>query len=61
MNEWISVKDRLPEENIRVLVYIDSEQSYTKLDTDRILKGKWVRWGKDVTHWMLLPKLPQEE
>lgn len=59
MNNWISVKDRLPEENIRVLVCINSEQSYTKLDTDRILKGKWVRWSNDVTHWQPLPEPPE--
>ena len=58
-NEWISVKDRLPEEDIRVLVYINSDRSYTKLDTDRLSNGKFVRWYKDVTHWMPLPEPPK--
>ncbi len=61
MNNWISVKDRLPEEDVRVLVYINSERSYTKIDTDRIKYGKWIRWYKDVTHWQPLPEPPKEE
>lgn len=58
--EWISVKDRLPEEDIRVLVYLDTDRSYTKMDTDRRFEGKWVRWGRDVTHWMHLPESPTD-
>lgn len=61
MCEWISVKDRLPDEDVRVLVYLDSDRSYTKIDTDRRFEGKWVRWGYDVTHWMPLPELPTEK
>ena len=60
MNEWISVEDRLPDEDIRVLVYLDSDRSYTKIDTDRRFEGKWVRWGSDVTHWMYLPESPTD-
>jgi hypothetical protein len=59
--EWISVHDKLPDEDIRVLVSIDSDRSYTKIDTDRILNGNWVRWYKDVTHWMPTPELPKGE
>ena len=57
--EWISVDERLPEEDMRVLVYINSERSYTKLDTDRMGDGEWVRWDKDITHWMPLPEVPK--
>lgn len=60
MDKWISAKDRLPEEDVRVLVYLKSTRSYTKIDTDRLLDGIWVRWGKDVTHWMPLPEPPKE-
>ena len=60
MSEWISVKERLPEEEERVLVYLDSNRSYTKTDTDRLINSKWVRWGRDVTHWMPLPEPPKE-
>lgn len=57
---WISVKEKLPEEDTRVLVHVDSDRSYTKIDTDRILDGIWVRWCTDVTHWMPLPEPPKE-
>lgn len=58
-SEWISVEDKLPNENDRVLVYVNSERSYTKFDTDRLSGGKWVRWYKDVSHWMPLPEAPK--
>lgn len=61
MSEWISIDERLPEEDVRVLVYINSERSYTKFDTDRLKEGKWVRWYSDVTHWMPLPEAPKGE
>jgi len=58
--EWISVEDRLPENDNRVLVYMhENRMSYTKIDTDRIVSGKWVRWGDTVTHWMPLPDAPK--
>ena len=46
---WISVKDRLPDENVRVLVYLRSDRSFTIMDTDRLLNGKWVRWGDSMS------------
>ena len=58
-SNWISVEDRLPQEDVRVLVAIKSDRSYTEIDTDRIINGKWVRWFKDVTHWMALPEPPK--
>lgn len=61
-SEWISVNDRLPEEDVRVLVCLDSDRSYTKIDADRLMTGGlWVRWFKDVTHWMYLPEPPTEK
>lgn len=56
---WISVDERLPEYDERVLVYLDSKRSYTKIDTDRIVRGRGVRWGNDITHWMPLPEAPK--
>lgn len=58
--EWISVEDKLPEEDVRVLVYLNTNRSYTKIDTDRRFEGKWVRWASDVTYWMPLPAPPKE-
>ena len=60
-SEWISVEDRLPEEDVRVLVWLNTNRSYTKIDTDRRFEGKWVRWASDVTHWMPLPTPPTEK
>ena len=58
-NKWISVDERLPEENVRVLVWLkDDVQRYTHIDTDRRLHAIWVRWGENVTHWMPLPEPP---
>lgn len=57
--EWISVEDRLPEKDVRVLVYLETDRSYTKIDTDRLDDRGFVRWYKDVTHWMPLPEPPE--
>ena len=58
---WIPVTERLPAEEKRVLVYrMDAVDMYTEIDTDLLRKGKWVRWGRDVTHWMPLPDRPEE-
>ena len=55
--EWISVKDRLPEEE-RVLVNIP-QCGYFIAD---YINGKWwedeIGYIEGVTHWMLLPELP---
>lgn len=62
VQEWISVKDRMPEEDNRVLVWLGVKlYDYTRIDTDRLHNGRWIRWGKDVTHWMPLPNPPKEE
>lgn len=67
VQEWISVKDRLPEKDIRVLVWMkDNEEGYTQMDTDRwsctMEQGyHWIRWGKSVTHWMPMPEPPKGE
>lgn len=58
MSEWISVKDRLPNENTRVLVYA-KQGSYMNLRTDYICNGRWF-FSMMVTHWMPLPKPPKE-
>jgi hypothetical protein len=59
--EWISVEERLPAEDVRVLVWLrkDHKTTYTRIDTDRRLNGVWVRWYESVTHWMPLPSAPK--
>lgn len=61
---WISVADSLPGFDIeRVLVVINGNfvLGYPKMDTDRYLNGRWVRYGDNVTHWMPLPEPPKED
>ena len=61
---WISVEERLPEEAIRVLVRLDGNKppiGEPRMDTDRVVDGRWVRWFDLVTHWMPLPEPPKEE
>ena len=55
--KWISVKDKLPEGYIRVLVISAVKQHVALYMGDR-----FVVWGesiKGVTHWMPLPKPPK--
>lgn len=63
--EWISVKDRLPDDgHTRVLVNLVSnlpQGGKITMDTDRFVGGKWIRWNSSVTHWMPLPEPPKEE
>lgn len=64
MEKWISVKDKLPAEGTtRVLVAISETKGligFPAFDTDRYFDGRWVRWDGYVTHWMPLPKPPEE-
>lgn len=70
--EWISVKDRMPEDGlsenqrqIKVLVAIKAKNGYTVRSQ---VRGKlfsdcwdWKYSAGDVTHWMPLPAPPKEE
>lgn len=64
--EWISVEDddKPKNESERVQVYlsdniITKNIGFPKIDTDRFVDGKWVRWGRHVTHWKPLPEPPK--
>lgn len=66
MNNWISVKDRLPELHKKVLVMTENQILFNRLIINgEDVKGKHcIMWGggDKVTHWMPLPeKLKQEE
>ena len=51
-SRWIPVEKDLPTEGVTVLVWHTATWARENgLDTDRIVNGRWVRWGKDVTHW----------
>ena len=63
VNEWISVKDRLPEEWNRVLVYIPHIDVMTFA---KLRGGSWyATWDSmkldHVSHWMPLPEPPKGE
>lgn len=75
MDEWISVKDRLPPYNTYVLVYrptmaikilADEYFGFYSDNGDEWFEG-WAKFGKDlqgnplITHWMPLPSLPNAE
>lgn len=60
--EWISVDERLPDEAVRVLVWLREPSAilrFVQFDTDRIVDGHWVRWNNHITHWMPLPEPPK--
>lgn len=62
--EWIPVTERLPAfETERVLVMTkgDVMLGYPKMDTDRYVRNRWVRYEGSVTHWMPIPDPPDED
>ena len=67
--EWISVKDRLPEEGVPVLVTGVVKKGDHPYLVDYIYKDDWFWWpmnynrtrGFVITHWMPLPEPPEAE
>ncbi len=58
--KWIPVTERLPENNTRTVVcYNDCIDGGKKVSSDVMWRGKWVRFGGYVTHWMPLPEPPK--
>lgn len=60
---WISVKDRLPEESGRYLVYAkegerETHRTIAPFQKAFHLSGRMAYWK--VTHWMPLPEPPKE-
>lgn len=57
---WISVKERLPEEDDPVLIYSKNHMTEaTFFDGDwRVQETDWII-GHTVTHWMPLPPTPE--
>ena len=57
--QWISVKDGLPETEEEVLVLTVSKTGNVNVDKGYLLNGRFVHRGSAVvTHWMPLPDLP---
>lgn len=73
MSEWISVKDRLPEDMGEVLVIVSGKPhenitldgAYEIAEYDPVegwILEMWPEWRSGVvTHWMPLPEPPEEE
>ena len=62
MNDWVKCSERLPEINVRVLVYdIDGVHGGKLIDIDyRDDDDFWHEGGLycTITHWMTLPEFP---
>lgn len=62
MSEWISVKDKLPEEDDLYNVYCkDGSMAYAWFVKDRWFIDCCECGDGYVTHWMPLPEPPREE
>ena len=62
MGEWVSVKEKLPKANTRVLcVDMYGNMYVSKYRQDFCLMGECVGWPEDFppTHWMPLPPPPK--
>ena len=62
VNEWISVKDKLPNIGIEVLVATRTKKGFRAVDKGYYWDDRWVHRGtSEVTHWMPRPELPEED
>ena len=62
MSGWISVKDRLPDLNLEVLVSIKLPSRYKVSTSYNSTLGGWqCGYGEYITHWMPLPEPPKGE
>jgi hypothetical protein len=67
-NDWISVKDRLPEVNVDVIVFNKHRQRFMShfvgMNTEWLSNKPCAVWVddrgaySDITHWMPLPEPP---
>ena len=61
VQEWISVKDRLPEDQEEVLVCTRSKNGIRNIDKGYMAIDRFIHRGRDeVTHWMPMPNPPKE-
>lgn len=67
MNEWISVKERLPEKLAKVITYDSTHKIVHAMEYDgegfqahRCVRDEWL-YDARITHWMPLTEPPKEE
>ncbi len=63
--KWISVEERLPEDNQEVITYSSSGEIEVLIYDNHDIKDTFVKYGAlvrvyNVTHWMTIPKPPKE-
>lgn len=65
VSEWISVKDKLPEDGQEVFAYCSEADSFDMLVLRCLSENIWINRALDiyenVTHWMPLPTPPPKE
>ena len=60
VQEWISVKDELPEDQEEVLVCTCSKNGIRNIDKGYMAIDHFIHRGRaEVTHWMPLPQPPE--
>lgn len=60
--QWISIKDRLPEDQKEVLVCTRSKTGVRNIDKGYMAIDRFIHRGRaEVTHWMPLPEPPKGE
>ena len=61
--EWISVKDKLPDENLMVLILTENQPivryAITSYDKSLDIFVDYDDYSFSATHWMLLPEPPK--
>lgn len=62
MSKWISVKDKMPENDVRVIVCACTKKCTQSINMAYRANGSWHGNGSmaNVTHWQPLPALPGE-
>ena len=60
LNGWISVEERLPEDQVEVLVLTRSMKGMRNVDKGYLSIDHFIHRGRaQVTHWMPIPELPE--
>ena len=66
VQEWVSVRDKLPEDDSDVLAYLRIGEE-SRICPANYAKGMWFDWifntpvTESITHWMPIPQPPKGE